>query len=104
MGLGLTGTLLAQASRTLASSIAITGAGYSVYSTFIARGEDVVLPANTPLTVSIRGRGGEAGVGLLWIPPISLRVVAKFQRGEGGIGGQTVSPNGLQSGYGSRRV
>ena len=61
VGLGLIGTLLAQASRTLASSIAIAGAGFSVYSTFIARGEDVVLPANTTVTVSIRARGGEAG-------------------------------------------
>ena len=61
VGLGLIGTLLAQASRTLASSIAIAGAGFSVYSTFIARGEDVVLPSNTPLTVSIRARGGDVG-------------------------------------------
>lgn len=60
VGLGLIGTLVAQASRTLASSIAITGAGFSVYSTFIARGEDVVLPANTPVKVSLRTRGGEA--------------------------------------------
>ena len=61
VGLGLIGTLLAQASRTLASSIAFTGAGFSVYSNFIARGEDVVLPANTPVNVSLRERGGEAG-------------------------------------------
>lgn len=60
VGLGLIGTLVAQASRTLASSIAITGAAFSVYSTFIARGEDVVLPANTPVKVSLRTRGGEA--------------------------------------------
>lgn len=56
VGLGLIGTLLAQASRALASSIAIAGAGFSVYSTFIARGEDVVLPANTPVKVSLRAR------------------------------------------------
>jgi hypothetical protein len=61
VGLGLIGTLLAQASRTLASSIAFTGAGFSVYSTFIARGEDVVLPVNTPVKVSLGARGDEAG-------------------------------------------
>jgi len=61
VGLGLIGTLLAQSSRTLASSIAFTGAGFSVYSTFIARGHDVVLPANTPVKVSISARGSEAG-------------------------------------------
>ena len=58
VGLGLIGTLLAQTSRTLASSIAFTGAGFSVYSTFIARGQDAVLPANTPLTISLKSRGG----------------------------------------------
>jgi hypothetical protein len=63
VGLGLIGTLLAQSSRTLASSIAFTGVGFSVYSTFIARGEDVVLPANTPVKVSISARGSEAGGG-----------------------------------------
>jgi hypothetical protein len=63
VGLGLIGTVLAQSSRTLASSIAFTGAGFSVYSTFIARGEDVVLPANTPVKVSISARGSEAGGG-----------------------------------------
>ncbi len=57
VGLGLIGTVLAQTSRTLASSIAFTGAGFSIYSTFIARGEDVVLPANTPVIVSLRWRG-----------------------------------------------
>jgi len=63
VGLGWIGTLLAQTSRTLASGMAFTGAGFSVYSTFIARGEDVVLPANTPVKVSLRARGGEAGSG-----------------------------------------
>jgi hypothetical protein len=58
VGLGLIGTLVGQASRTLASSIAIVGAGFSVYSNFIARGEDVVLPANTPVKVSLKTRGG----------------------------------------------
>jgi hypothetical protein len=53
VGLGLIGTLVAQASRTVASSIAFTGAGFSIYSTFIARGENAVLPANTPITVSL---------------------------------------------------
>jgi hypothetical protein len=60
VGLGLIGTLLAQTSRTLASSIAFAGAGFSVYSNFIARGEDVILPENTPVIVSLRTRGGEA--------------------------------------------
>jgi hypothetical protein len=63
VGLGLIGTLVAQISRTVASSIAFTGAGFSVYSNFITRGEDVVLPANTPVKVSLRARTGEAGVG-----------------------------------------
>ncbi len=58
VGLGLIRTLLAQTSRTLASSIAFTGAGFSVYSNFIARREDVVLPANTPVKVNIRTRSG----------------------------------------------
>jgi hypothetical protein len=65
VGLGLIGTLLAQTSRTLAMSIAITGAGYSVYTNFIARGEDVVLPANTPVKVSLTARGCEASGGRL---------------------------------------
>lgn len=56
VGLGLIGTVVAQASRTLASSIAIVGAGMSVYSTFIARGKEVVLPANTPLRISLGSR------------------------------------------------
>ncbi|MBZ5591538.1 MAG: hypothetical protein LAP39_04840 [Acidobacteriia bacterium] len=55
VGLGLIGTALAQASRSLASSIAFAGAGFSVYSTFIARGKDAVLPANTPVRISFRG-------------------------------------------------
>ena len=57
VGLGLIGTLLAQTSRTLASGMAFTGAGFSVYSTFIARGEDVVLPVNTPVQVSLGVHG-----------------------------------------------
>ena len=60
VGLGLIGTVLAQSSRSLASGIAFAGAAFSVYSTFIARGEEVVLPANTPLRVSLRARRGEA--------------------------------------------
>jgi hypothetical protein len=60
VGLGLVGTVLAQASRSLASGIAVSGAAFSVYSTFLARGDDVVLPANTPLQVSLKSRGGEA--------------------------------------------
>jgi hypothetical protein len=60
VGLGLVGTVLAQTSRTLASGIAFSGAAFSIYSTFLARGQDVVLPANTPLKVSFKSRGGEA--------------------------------------------
>lgn len=63
VGLGLIGTVAAQISRTVASSIALAGAGFSVYSTFIARGEDMVLPANTSIKVSIKPRGGEADGG-----------------------------------------
>ena len=63
VGLGLLGTLVAQLSRTVASSIAFSGAGFSVYSTFIARGEDVVLPVNTPLAVSLGARSSVATVG-----------------------------------------
>jgi hypothetical protein len=61
VGLGLIGTVLAQASRPLASWIAFTGAGFSIYSTFIARGEDVVLPENTPVRISLQARGVETG-------------------------------------------
>ena len=60
VGLGLIGTVLAQTSRTLASGIAFSGAGFSAYSTFIARGAEVVLPANTPVTICIETRRGEA--------------------------------------------
>jgi hypothetical protein len=63
VGLGLIGTVMAQASRTLASSIAFTGAGFSVYSTFLARGEDVVLPANTPIRISLGAHAHETGGG-----------------------------------------
>ncbi|MGD0201408.1 MAG: hypothetical protein ABSD27_11720 [Bryobacteraceae bacterium] len=63
VGLGLIGTVLAQASRSLASGIAFSGAGFSVYSNFIARGQDVVLPVNTPVKVSLRARGGPASPG-----------------------------------------
>jgi len=63
VGLGLVGTVVAQASRTLASGIAVTGAAFTIYSTFIARGADVILPANTPVRISLRARGGGAAVG-----------------------------------------
>ena len=63
IGLGLIGTVVAQASRTLASSIAFAGAGDSVYSTFIARGADVLLPVNTPVKISFALRDGESGGG-----------------------------------------
>jgi hypothetical protein len=60
VGLGLIGTLLTQIGpRAFASSIAITGAASSIYSTLIARGQDVNLPANTPVKVSLKGRDGE---------------------------------------------
>ena len=63
VGLGLVGTFLAQASRPLASGIAFAGAGFSVYSNFIARGADVNLPANTPVKVSLKARDGETAAG-----------------------------------------
>ena len=56
VGLGLIGTVLAQASRPLASTIAFSGAAFSLYTTFIARGSNVVLPLNTPVQVSLRSR------------------------------------------------
>jgi len=61
VGLGLIGTLLAQASRPLACGIAIAGAGFSIYSTFIGRGEDMVLPVNTPVEIGLAVRGSGAG-------------------------------------------
>ena len=63
VGLGLVGTVLAQASRPLASSIAFVGAGFSIYSTFIAHGRNVVFPANTPLRINLRERGSGSGSG-----------------------------------------
>lgn len=62
VGLGLVGTALAQISRPVASGIAITGAAFSIYSTFIARGANVIFPLNTPLRISLEPRGGEATV------------------------------------------
>jgi hypothetical protein len=57
VGLGLIGTVLTQVGpRAFASSIAITGAAFSVYSTFIARGANVVLPVNTPVKISLKPR------------------------------------------------
>jgi hypothetical protein len=61
VGLSLVGTVVAQTSRAMASTIAISGAAFSVYSNFIARGEDVILPANTPVKVSLTARGCGAG-------------------------------------------
>jgi hypothetical protein len=64
VGLGLIGTVLTQVGpRAFASSIAITGAAFSVYSNFIARGANVVLPVNTPVKISLKARDGEAGGG-----------------------------------------
>jgi hypothetical protein len=60
VGLGLIGTVVAQAARALASGIAIAGAGYSFYTNFLARGEDVVLPVNTPVKISLGARGDDA--------------------------------------------
>lgn len=56
VGLGLVGMVVAQAARPLASGIAIAGAGFSIYNTFIARGSEVTLPANTPVRVSMGER------------------------------------------------
>ena len=57
VGLGLIGTVLAQIGpRPEASAIAILGAACSIYTTFVARGQDVVLPAGTPVTVSVAAR------------------------------------------------
>lgn len=59
VGLGLIGTLVAQIGpRAMASGIAIVGAGFGVYSAFIARGANVVLPKNTPISVSLKARDG----------------------------------------------
>ena len=60
VGLGLIGTVVAQVSHSLATGIAFTGAGFSVYRTFIARGEDVVLPANSPVRIVCTERGEAA--------------------------------------------
>lgn len=61
VGLGLIGTLLTQVGpRAFASSIAITGAAFSVYSNFIGRGANVVLPLNTPVKISLKAREGGA--------------------------------------------
>ena len=62
VGLGLIGTLLTQVGpRAFASSIAITGAAFSVYSNFIARGANVVLPLNTPVKIGLKASAGKAG-------------------------------------------
>jgi hypothetical protein len=57
VGFGLLGTVLTQVGpRAFASSIAITGAAFSIYSTLIGRGANVVLPANTPVKISLKAR------------------------------------------------
>jgi hypothetical protein len=59
VGFGLIGTLLAQVGpRAFASGIAITGAAFSIYSNFLGRGANVVLPANTPVKISLKARDG----------------------------------------------
>jgi hypothetical protein len=68
VGLGLVGTVVAQASRELASTIAFTGAAFAVYSALIARGNDVVLPANTQLEISLGARPGEPAVARPIVP------------------------------------
>ena len=58
VGLGLIGTLVAQLGpRGVASGIAIAGAGFSIYTALIARGPNVVLPANTLLQIGLGARG-----------------------------------------------
>jgi hypothetical protein len=54
VGLGVIGTVLAQTSRPLASGIAFSGAAFSIYRNFLGRGQEVSLPADTPLQVSIQ--------------------------------------------------
>jgi hypothetical protein len=63
VGLGLIGTAVAQISRPVASGIAITGVAFSIYSTFIASGSNVVFPVNTALKVSLGPSGAEAVAG-----------------------------------------
>jgi hypothetical protein len=61
VGMGLIGTVLAQIGpRSVASGFAIGGAAFSMYTTFIARGANVVLPLNTPIKVSLGTRTGQA--------------------------------------------
>lgn len=57
VGLGLIGTVAAQASRAFASGIAIMGAGLSIYSNFIARGQNVDFPVNTFIEVGLKHAG-----------------------------------------------
>ncbi len=60
VGFGLVGILLAQVGpRVFASGIAITGAALSLYSNFIARGANVILPLNMPIKVGLKTRDGE---------------------------------------------
>jgi hypothetical protein len=64
VGFGLIGAVLTQVGpRAVASSFAIGGAAYSFYSTFIARGQEVVLPLNTPVRISLKVRDGKTGNG-----------------------------------------
>ena len=72
VGLGVIGTVVAQFSRPLASGIAIMGAGVSIYSNFVARGQDVALPVNTFVEVGLK-RAGE---------PIRSRPAAAHPRSE----------------------
>lgn len=63
VGRGVIGMAEGQASRPLASGIAIAGAGFDIYSAFIARGSEVMFPANTAVRVSLGGRGAGTGQG-----------------------------------------
>lgn len=62
VGLGLIGTVVAQTSRTVASTIAFSGAAMSIYSAVFARGRDVELPANTKMTVNLAARQSKKSV------------------------------------------
>ncbi|MGH9359233.1 MAG: hypothetical protein ACRD1O_08685 [Terriglobia bacterium] len=57
-GFGLVGTLLGLAahSRAISSGFAFYGAGWSVYSHIVERGQDVIFPKDTPLEIRVHGR------------------------------------------------
>ncbi|MFN7924225.1 MAG: hypothetical protein U0Q16_29255 [Bryobacteraceae bacterium] len=55
-GMGLVGMAVGQASRKLASGIAIAGAGMGIYSTLIARGAEVEFPVHTLIRINLGER------------------------------------------------